>query len=45
MIAEKILGHLYETDKEVDTVTVEWFERDKRLLKKISKKGIEIWQM
>lgn len=42
MIAEKILGHLYETDKEVDTVTVEWFERDKKLLKKISKKGIEI---
>lgn len=42
MIAEKILGHLHETDKGVDTVTVEWFERDKRLLKKTSKKGVEI---
>ena len=36
MIVEKILGHLHETDKEVDKVIIDWFERDKKLLKKIS---------
>ena len=42
MIVEKILGHLHETDKEVDKVIIDWFERDKKLLKKISQKGVEI---
>ena len=42
MIVEKILGHLHETDKEVDKVIIDWFERDKILLKKNSQKGVEI---
>ena len=42
MVIEKILGQLHETDKDVDTVSIEWFERDKKILKKTSKKGIEI---
>lgn len=42
MIAEKVLGHLHQTDKQVDRVTIEWFEHDKKLLKKTTKGGIEI---
>lgn len=42
MIIEKTLGRLGETTKHVDTVTIEWFEREKKLMKKISKSGIEI---
>ncbi len=42
MVVDKILGSLHETDKEVDTVSIEWFERDKKILKKTSKKGVEI---
>ncbi|HJD46502.1 MAG TPA: urease accessory protein UreE [Candidatus Mediterraneibacter norfolkensis] len=42
MVVEKILGHFHETDKDVDTVSIEWFERDKKILKKTSKKGTEI---
>lgn len=42
MIVQKVIGHLNHTDKNVDTVTIDWFERDKKRLKKISSKGIEI---
>jgi urease accessory protein len=42
MIVQKVIGHLNHTDKCVDTVTIDWFERDKKRLKKISSKGIEI---
>ena len=42
MISEKIIGKLAETDKAVETVTIEWFERDKKLLRKITSGGEEI---
>ncbi|MBP1561433.1 MAG: urease accessory protein UreE [Oscillospiraceae bacterium] len=42
MIVEKTLGTLHDTQKRVETVTVEWFERDKKLLRKISSSGEEI---
>jgi urease accessory protein len=42
MIVQKVIGHLNHTDKSVDTVTIDWFERDKKRLKKISSNGIEI---
>lgn len=42
MITEKILGRLTETDKSVEYVTIDWFERDKRLLRKTTDKGEEI---
>lgn len=42
MIVEKVIGTLKDTQKNVDYVTVEWFERDKRLLKKTSAGGEEI---
>lgn len=42
MIIEKILGKLHDTDKTVDTVTIDWFERDKKLLRKSTSSGEEI---
>lgn len=42
MIAEKIIGKLGETSKKVDTVTIDWFERDKKLLRKTVSSGEEI---
>lgn len=45
MIIEKICGKLVQTDKtdkKIEIVTVEWFEREKKLLKKVSSKGTEI---
>lgn len=42
MIAEKIIGKLGKTDKTVDYVTVDWFERDKKILRKITSSGEEI---
>ena len=42
MIAEKIIGKLSETDKKTDIVTIEWFERDKKILRKTTSSGQEI---
>ncbi|MCC8098363.1 MAG: urease accessory protein UreE [Eubacterium sp.] len=42
MVCDKILGKIGETNKEVDTVSIEWFERDKKILKKNTKNGEEI---
>ncbi|MGN0182125.1 MAG: urease accessory protein UreE [Candidatus Ornithomonoglobus sp.] len=43
MIVEKISGRFGgKTSKYVDRVYVDWFERDKRLLKKTSSGGVEI---
>lgn len=42
MITEKIIGKLTETHKQVDYVTIDWYERDKKLLRKTTDKGEEI---
>lgn len=42
MVVDKILGHLGETEKRVDPVRIDWFERDKKRMKKISAEGVEI---
>ena len=42
MITEKIIGKLGKTDKSVEYVSVDWFERDKKLLRKTTDKGEEI---
>ncbi|MGN0605522.1 MAG: urease accessory protein UreE [Oscillospiraceae bacterium] len=42
MITEKIYGKLGNTDKHIDTVSVEWFERDKNILRKTTSAGDEI---
>lgn len=42
MIAEKIIGKLHETSKQVETVTIDWFERDKKLLRKTTSSGEDI---
>lgn len=42
MIAEKILGKLHETSKQVETVTIDWFERGKKLLRKTTASGEDI---
>lgn len=42
MIAEKVIGRLGETDKKIDYVHVEWFERDKKLMRKTTDSGEEI---
>ena len=42
MIAEKIIGKLGNTSKTVDKVIIDWFERDKRLLRKKTSSGEEI---
>lgn len=42
MITEKIYGKLGSTDKRVEKVTVDWFERDKKLLRKTTSGGEEI---
>lgn len=42
MITEKIYGKLGNTDKRVDKVFVDWFERDKKLLRKTTSSGEEI---
>ena len=42
MIIEKICGKLAKTDKKIEIVTIEWFEREKKLLKKVSSGGTEI---
>lgn len=42
MITEKIYGKLGDTDKRVDKVLVDWFERDKKLLRKTTSAGEEI---
>lgn len=42
MIAEKIYGKYTFTDKKSETVTVEWFERDKKILRKITSSCEEI---
>lgn len=34
MIIEKTIGKLKETDKTVDKVYIDWFERDKSCLEK-----------
>lgn len=42
MIVEKILGKFHDTSKTIETVTIDWFERDKRLLRKTTSSGEEI---
>lgn len=44
MICKEILGNLKEkaTDKEIRYVTIEWFERDKKVLRKTLSSGEEI---
>ena len=45
MIAEKVIGRLEsggKTDKKIDYVHVEWFERDKKLMRKTADSGEEI---
>ncbi len=42
MVTQKIYGKIGKTDKRVDTVSVEWFERDKKLLRKTTSYGEEI---
>lgn len=42
MIAKKILGKLHDTSKQVETVTIDWFERDKKLLRKTTSSGEDI---
>ena len=42
MITEKLIGKLGKTDKSVEYVSVDWFERDKKLLRKTTDKGEEI---
>lgn len=42
MIAKKILGKLHDTSKQVETVTIDWFERDKKLLRKTTASGEDI---
>lgn len=42
MIAEKILGKLGDTDKITDTVKIEWYERGKKVLRKVTQSGEEI---
>lgn len=42
MIAEKIYGKLGATDKQVETVEIEWFEREKKLLRKTTSSGEEM---
>lgn len=42
MIIEKTIGKLKKTDKTIDKVYIDWFERDKKLLRKISSLGTEV---
>lgn len=42
MIIENKLGKLGKTQKSVETVPIEWFECDKKLLRKITSAGEEI---
>ncbi|MGN1423351.1 MAG: urease accessory protein UreE [Oscillospiraceae bacterium] len=42
MIVEKILGKLGDTSKEIETVSIDWFERDKKLLRKTTSSGEDI---
>lgn len=42
MIVDRIIGHLHDTHKTIDYVSVEWFERDKKRMRKTTKNGVEI---
>lgn len=42
MIAEKITGKLSDTEKRIEKVTIEWFEREKKILRKTTSSGQEI---
>ncbi len=45
MIIEKTAGNIETSDlsgKIIDTVTIDWYEADKRILKKTSSQGVEI---
>lgn len=42
MVAQKIYGKIGKTNKRVDTVLIEWFERDKKLLRKTTSSGEDI---
>ncbi len=42
MIVERITGQLQNTKKAVDEITLEWYERDKKRMRKVSKDGEEI---
>lgn len=42
MVTQKIYGKIGKPDKRIDTVLVEWFERDKKLLRKTTSFGEEI---
>lgn len=45
MVIEKVLGNLKDFpvgNRTIDTVFVEWYELDKKLLRKVSEAGIEV---
>lgn len=42
MITEKVYGKLSQTQKKVEYVSIDWFEREKRLLRKTTDAGTEI---
>lgn len=45
MITEKIIGKIdenFKTDKKIEYVSVDWFERDKKLLRKTTDSGEDI---
>lgn len=43
MIVEKVIGKLNsDTDKKIEKVFIDWFERDKKLLRKTTSEGNEI---
>lgn len=42
MITEKIYGKLSHINKKVETISIDWFERDKKILRKVTSSGEEI---
>lgn len=42
MITEKIIGKLGKTDKKIEYVSIDWFERGKKLLRKTTDSGEDI---
>lgn len=42
MIVDKILGKYISSNKMVETISIDWFERDKKILRKSTSSGEEI---
>lgn len=42
MVVEHILGKLTKTDKRIDTITLEWFEHEKKRMRKTTSAGEEM---